>query len=60
VKLVLLEEAQNRDAKDLLIEEFSAALERVSSMPEVGQRYRRARDKLIQRVLLKKTRCHVY
>src|SRR6185369_8076095 len=29
-------------------------------MPEVGQRYRRTRDKVIQRVLMKKTRCHVY
>jgi hypothetical protein len=72
VKLVLLEEAQqqfeeedawwraNRDAKDLFIEEFSAVLGRISSMPEVGQRYRRTRGKLIQRMLMKKTRCHVY
>jgi len=27
---------------------------------KVGQRYRRTRGKLIQRVLMKKTRCHVY
>jgi hypothetical protein len=72
VKLVLLEEAQqqfeaedawwreNRDAKDLFIEEFSVVLNRISSTPEVGQPYRRTRDKLIQRVLMKKTRCHVY
>ena len=72
MKLVLLEEAQqqfeeedawwrdNRDAKDLFIEEFSAVLGRISSMPEVGQRYRRTRGKLIQRTLMKKTRCHVY
>lgn len=26
----------------------------------MGQRYRRTRGKLIQRVLMKKTRCHVY
>ena len=29
-------------------------------MPETGRRYRRARGKPIQRVLMKKTRCHVY
>jgi hypothetical protein len=50
VKLVLLEEAQqqfeaedawwreNRDAKDLFVEEFSAVLGLISSMPEVGPR----------------------
>ncbi len=50
VKIVLLEEAQrrfvaedtwwreNRDVKALFIEEFSAVLGQISSMPEVGQR----------------------
>src|SRR6188768_2080124 len=72
VKIVLLEEAQrrfeaedtwwreNRDVKALFIEEFLAVLGQISSMPEVGQRYRRTRGKVIQRVLMKKTRCHVY
>ena len=72
MKLVLLDEAQrrfeeedswwreNRDAKELFVQEFAKALEQVSMMPETGQRYRRAHGKLIQRVLLKKTRCHVY
>jgi plasmid stabilization system protein ParE len=72
VKLVLLEEAQqqfeeedtwwrqNRDAKELFVQEFSAVLGRISSMPEAGQRYRQTRGKLIQRALTKKTRCHVY
>jgi len=72
VKIVLLEEAQrrfeaedtwwreNREVKALFIEEFSAVLGQSSSMPEVGQRYRRTRGKVIQRVLMKKTRCHVY
>jgi plasmid stabilization system protein ParE len=72
VKIVLLEEAQrrfeaedtwwreNRDVKALFIEEFSAVLGQISSMPEVGQRYRRTRGKIIQRVLMKKTGCHVY
>jgi len=50
----------NRDAKELFVEEFSAVLGRISSMPELGQRYRRTRGKLIQRMLMKKTRCHVY
>ena len=72
MKLVLLEEAQqqfqeedawwreNRDAKELFVEEFSAVLGRISQMPELGQRYRLARGKLVQRMLMKKTRCHVY
>lgn len=72
MKLVLLEEAkqqfeaedawwrENRDSKDLFLEEFSAVLGQISTMPEVGQRYRRTRGKLIQRMLMKKTRCHVY
>ena len=72
MKIVLLEEAQrrfeaedtwwreNREVKALFIEEFSAVLGQSSSMPEVGQRYRRTRGKVIQRVLMKKTRCHVY
>ena len=29
-------------------------------MPEAGQHYRRVRGKLIRRVLMRKTRCHVY
>jgi plasmid stabilization system protein ParE len=72
VKLVLLDEAQlrfeeedawwrkHRDAKELLVEEFEKALEQVTTMPETGRRYRLARGKLIQRVLMKKTRCHMY
>jgi hypothetical protein len=35
-------------------------LERLISTPETEQRYRRARGKLIQRVLMKTTSCHVY
>ncbi len=72
MKLVLLDEAQrqfenedawwreNRDSQELFIEEFAKTLEQILTMPETGQRYRRARGKLIQRVLMKTTRCHVY
>jgi len=72
VKIVLLAEAQrrfeledewwreNRDAKDLFVDEFAQTLERLTTNPEVGQTYRVSRGKLIQRVLMKKTRCHVY
>jgi plasmid stabilization system protein ParE len=72
VKVVLLDEAQrrfeaedrwwrnNRDAKELVLTEFQEALRQLSTTPGIGQRYRRARGKLIQRVLMKKTRCHVY
>lgn len=72
MKVVLLEEAQrrfeaedewwraNRDAKDLFLEEFAQTLEAVSSMPGRGRRYRVARGKLIQRVFMKRTDCHVY
>lgn len=72
VKLVLLAEAQarfeaedgwwraNRAAAELFIDEFTQTLELLTSTPEVGQAYRVARGKLIQRVLMKKTGCHVY
>ena len=72
MKIILLDEAQrrfeaedhwwreNRDAKELLFSEFHDVLKQLSSTPGVGQRYRRARGRLIQRVLMKKTRCHVY
>lgn len=38
----------------------SQTLERLVVNPEVGQTYRATRGKLIQRVLMKKTLCHVY
>jgi hypothetical protein len=72
VKIVLLDEAQrrfeaedrwwrdNRDEKELFLTEFQDVLGQLGSTPSVGQRYRRARGKLIQRVLMKKMRCHVY
>ena len=72
MKIVLLDEAQHRfesedrwwrehrDAKELFVTEFEEALRQVAAAPAIGQRYRRARGKLIQRVLMPKTRCHVY
>ena len=72
MKIVLLDEAQrrfeaedewwreHRDAKELFVEEFEQALEQLKSMPGIGQRYRLTRGKLIQRLLMKKTACHVY
>jgi hypothetical protein len=72
VRIVLLAEAQrrfeaedewwreHRDAKELFAEEFERTLEFLRTMPGIGQRYRLARGKLIQRVLMKKTGCHVY
>jgi hypothetical protein len=72
LKIVLLDEAQerfeaedlrwrrHRDAKDLFVIEFEETLRQIASVPSVGQRYRRLRGKLIQRVLMRKTRCHVY
>jgi plasmid stabilization system protein ParE len=72
VKIVLVDEAQrrfeaedrwwreHRDAKELLLTEFQDTLRQLSLAPGVGQSYRRAGGKLIQRVLMKKTRCHVY
>jgi hypothetical protein len=53
VQIVLLDEARRRF-------EFAQTLERLTSMPGAGQRYRVVRGKLIQRVLMKKTGCHVY
>lgn len=72
MRIVLLAEAQrrfeaedgswreNRDAKEIFTDEFEWTLERLSANPEVGQAYRVTRGKLIQRVLMVKTRCHVY
>ena len=70
--VVLLDEAQrrfeaedqwwraNRDAKDLFLIEFEQTLRQLAMTADLGQPYRRIRGKLIQRVLMKKTRCHVY
>jgi plasmid stabilization system protein ParE len=72
VKILLLDEARNRfeaedhwwrehrEATQLFVNEFEEVLRQIASSPGIGQRYRRARGKLIQRVLMKKTRCHVY
>jgi hypothetical protein len=72
VQIRLLDEAQhrfeaedawwraNRDATNLFAEEFAATLGRVSRLPEVGQHYRLHRGKLIQRWLMRRTRCHIY
>ena len=72
MKIVLLDEAQerfqaedgwwreHRDAKELFVTEFQETLRRLAVESAIGQRYRRARGKLIQRVLMPKTRCHVY
>ena len=72
MKVILLDEAQHefeaedawwrehRDAQDLFAEEFELTLQQIARLPHVGQRYRWKRGKLIQRRLMKKTRCHVY
>jgi plasmid stabilization system protein ParE len=72
VKIVLLDEAQerfeaedrwwreHRDAKELFVTEFEEALRQIASAPGIGQRYRRSRGQLIQRVLMPKALCHVY
>jgi plasmid stabilization system protein ParE len=72
VKVVLLDEAQrrleaedewwreHRDDKELFVEELAQTLDDLSFMPGRGQRYRLTRGKLIQRVLMKRTGCHVY
>jgi plasmid stabilization system protein ParE len=72
VKIVLLDEAQDRfqaedrwwrehrDAKELFVTEFQEVLRQIASAPGIGQSYRRSRGTLIQRVLMKKTSCHVY
>lgn len=72
VQIRLLKEAQqrfeaedawwraNREAKDLFTLEFAAALATLRVQPDAGQHYRLSRGRLIQRVLMRKTRCHVY
>jgi hypothetical protein len=51
---------EHRDAKELFMTEFEELLGQLASTPDIGQPYRRARGSLIQRILMKKTRCHVY
>lgn len=72
MQIVLLDEArrrfeaeddwwrEHRSATELFVDEFEQVLELLRSMPGAGQRYRLVRGKLIQRVLMKKTGCHVY
>jgi len=72
VKILLLDEAraqfeaqdawwrENRDSKDLFIDEFEVTLMRIVNLPAVGQRYRWKNGCLIQRWLMPKTRCHIY
>ena len=72
MKIVLLDTAQrrfeaedvwwraHRDAKELFVDEFEEVLRDLTSLHEIGQRYRFDRGKLIQRWLMKKTSCHVY
>ncbi len=72
MKIVLLDEAsaqfetedswwrENRDSKELFVNEFEETLRRIVSLPQVGQRYRSRCGRLIQRWLMPKTRCHIY
>jgi plasmid stabilization system protein ParE len=72
VRVVLLEEARrqlededewwraNRDHPEVLLEDFVEVLRDLMKIPEAGQTYRRTRGKRIQRVLMKRVRCHVY
>ncbi|MGC4065037.1 MAG: hypothetical protein QM784_10455 [Polyangiaceae bacterium] len=72
MKVLLLDEAsaqfeaedawwrENRDSKELFVDEFEVTLMRIANLPEVGQRYRWKGGCLIQRWLMTKTRCHVY
>jgi plasmid stabilization system protein ParE len=72
VQIILLDEAQrrfeaedawwreHRDAQELFCEEFAQTLDQLTASPGIGQRYRLLRGKLIRRVLMRKTACHVY
>ena len=72
VQIVLLDEARerfkaedswwrlHRDSKELFVAEFGEVLRQIASAPGVGQRYRHSRGRMIQRILMKKVRCHVY
>jgi hypothetical protein len=50
----------NRDAQELLVEEYERALTHLTTSPKSGDRYRIVRGKLIRRWLMKKTECHIY
>lgn len=72
VRVLLLEEARrqleleddwwraNRDHPEVLLEDFIAALKHLMRIPEAGKTYRTIGGKRIQRVLMRRARCHVY
>jgi hypothetical protein len=49
-----------RDARELFTEELAAALDEVLMQPEVPRPYRKTRKGIVRRVLMPKTRRHVY
>jgi len=51
---------QNRDAKDLFLDELDAALRQLSDLPDIGARYETRRGSSVLRLLLPKTKHHVY
>lgn len=49
-----------REAETLFTEELAAAFERLAASPSSGVPYRPARQKDVRRLLLKRSRYHVY
>ncbi len=72
MRVLLLEEARrqleaedewwraNRDHPEVVLEDFVDVLRDLTKIPEAGPTYRRSGGKRIQRVLMKRARCHVY
>ena len=53
--------AENRrDAPSLFTDELAAAFERLATLPSSGVPYRSARQKDVRRLLLERSRYHVY
>jgi plasmid stabilization system protein ParE len=52
--------AHRRDAPDLFLDELNTALTRVADLPQSGSRYPAARPANTWRVLLRRSRYHVY
>ena len=50
----------NRDAKELFLDEFQAVVSLISEHPTIGNRYYEASRDEVRRVLMGRTRHHIY
>lgn len=51
---------EHRDAKDVFLDELDEALKQLSTLPDLGVRYETKSGSTVLRILLPKTKHHVY